>query len=263
MPEPIKFSPFVGFAGLMRVLRLPSRRFGAAEWETPAGGRAAWLPRLTWYAAGLALGLMVFALHPAPVADLNLVLAPDQGGALALGLIYAAVGIGAAFVLAVLTNGHISFPSPSRYLGGAIYAVGTAFYDEFLFRGVVLGVLLTLGLPDWMAVGGAAFIYAAAVGASAGGRGLLGMLVPFAIGLVGGVLVLMTAGIAAAFMGHAATRFAMFMTMGYPVRAEAGPGLPSAGGTGDSRAWVIAPRSDPGRAADEGWRGGGGPVRPA
>ena len=35
-----------------------------------------WLPRLTWYAAGLALGLIVFALHPAPAADLNLGLRP-------------------------------------------------------------------------------------------------------------------------------------------------------------------------------------------
>jgi len=266
MPEPIQFFLFVGFAGLMFVLRLDARRFGVAEWDTQSGSWAAWLPRLTWYGAGLALGLMVFALHPSPVSDLNLVLAPDRGNALFLGLVYAAVGIAAAFALALLTTGRISFPSPHRYAGGALYAVGTAFYDEFLFRGLTLGALLSLGLPDWMAVGGAALIYAGAVGASAGARGMVALLVPLVIGLVGGTLVLMTAGIAAGLMGHAATRFALFLTMGQavPDRPVAAPQpADRRRATGDSRAWVIPPRGHPhGRDGDDG-HGGVGPFRPA
>ncbi len=79
------------------------------------------------------------------------------------------------------------------------------------------------------------------------------MLAALVVGLVGGVLVLMTAGIAAAFMGHAVTRFALFMTMGYPVIVGSGTLLvPGSGGgidgaTGDSRAWLIPPRGYPGR----------------
>jgi hypothetical protein len=266
MPEPIQFFLFVGFAGLMFILRLDARRFGAAEWDTQEGGSSAWLPRVTWYGAGLALGLMVFALHPSPVADLNLVLAPDPGGALALGLLYAATGVAAAFMLALLTIHRISFPVPQRYPGGALYAVGTAFYDEFLFRGVILGVLLSLGLPDWLAVVGAALIYAGAVGASAGGRGAPALVLPLAIGLVGGALVILTGGIAAGFLGHAATRFALFLTMGpvEPGHPAAVPYARSRGrATADSKAWVIPAHRPPrGRDRDDG-RGGMGPFRPA
>ena len=53
--------------------------------------------------------------------------------------------------LAILRNGRISFPAPSRYPGGVLTAVGTSFVDEWLFRGVFLGLLLTLNLPDWSA----------------------------------------------------------------------------------------------------------------
>jgi hypothetical protein len=261
MPDFLQYFLFVGFAGLMFLLRLDTRRFGAAEWDTEDGDRRVWLSRLTWYAAGLALGLMVFALHPAPVADLNLVFAPDQGQALLLGLVYAAGGIAAAFGLALLTHGRLSFPQPSRYPGGIVYAVGTAFYDEFLFRGVLLGLLLSLDLPDALAVVGAALIYGGAIRASSADRGLVALTVAVVVGLVGGLLVLMTAGIAAAFMGHAVTRFALFMTMGHPGPIEVRPGLPTVGGTADSGAWVIPARDD--RRGADGWRGRGGPVRPA
>jgi hypothetical protein len=267
MPEPLQLILFVGFAGIMLILRLDARRFGAAEWDTEEGSWQAWLPRLTWYAAGLALALMVFALHPSPVADLNLVLAPDSGDALLLGLVYAAAGVGAAFAMALLSTGRISFPSPGRYPGGAVYAVGTAFYDEFLFRGVILGVLLTLGLPDWLAVGGAALIYTSAVGASAAGRGgIMPIVEALAIGLAGGVLVLMTAGLGAALLGHTATRFALFLSLGPVAVPEPAP-LRYAGdrarATGDSRAWLIPPRGRPsGRDRDDG-HGGMGPFRRA
>lgn len=267
MPAPLQFILFVGFAGLMLILRLDARRFGAAEWDTQSGGLSAWLPRLTWYAAGLGLGLMIFALHPSPVADLHLVLAPDQGAALALGLVYAAIGVAAAFILAILSNGRVNVPAPGRYTGGAVYAVGTAFYDEFLFRGVILGLLLSLGLPDWLAVGVAAVIYAGAVSASAGGRGVLGLLVPIAIGIAGGALVLLTAGLAAGFIGHAATRFALFLTMGPLDMVAPTPESYATSrlrATADSRAWVIPPRqAPPGRDGDDGRGGGVGPFRPA
>jgi hypothetical protein len=262
MPDFIQFFMFVGFAGLMFLLRLDAKRFGAAEWDTEDGPWRVWLPRITWYAAGLALGLLVFALHPQPVNELNLSLAPDRGEALTLGLLYGVGGVIAAFVLAIVANGRVEFPRPSRLPGGVLYAVGTSFFDEFLFRGVMLGLLLTLDLPDWLAVTGAALIYAGTIRASIGGRGPLQLLVSLAIGLVGGVLVLMTLGIAAAFVGHAITRFALFMTMGHPGREETDLSKPSGGSSADSGIYVIPPRNYP-RGDENDGRGGLGPVNPA
>jgi hypothetical protein len=265
VPEALQYCLFIGFVGLMFLMRLDARRFGAAEWDDAAGDASVWLSRITWYAAGVALGLIIFALHPAPASDLNLGFAPDRGEALFLGLLYGAAGTAAAFVLAILVNGRVVFPYPARYPGGILSAVGTAFFDEFLFRGVLLGVLLSLGAPDWLAVGAAAAIYAGAVRASAGGRGLLASIVALAIGVAGGVVVLMTAGIAAALMGHAIARFAAFMTTGRPPGAEPVPlfaANATPGATGDSRAWLIPPRgARRGGDGDDG-RNRIGPVRP-
>jgi hypothetical protein len=261
MPEFIQYFLFVGFAGLMFLLRLDAKRFSTAEWDTEDGDWRVWLSRLTWYGAGLALALMVFALHPSPVSELNLILAPDRGEAMVLGLAYGGAGIVAAFVLAILRNGRISFPSPGRYPGGVLMSVGTSFFDEFLFRGVLLGLLLTLDLPNWLAITGAAFIYAGAIRAGTGSRGLLMLVAWLAIGVVGGVLVTMTAGIAAVFVGHAITRFALFMTMGQPDKAAVEQVKPRTGGSGDQGAYVIPPRSlPPGGGRDDG-RAGAGPAR--
>jgi hypothetical protein len=263
IPEFAQYLLFVGFAGLMLLLRLDARRFSAAEWDTQDGEWRVWLPRLSWYGAGLALALLIFALHPSPVSDLNLNLAPDRGEAMLLGLVYGGVGIAAAFVLAIVRNGSIRFPRPSRYPGGVLTAVGTAFYDEFLFRGVVLGLLLSLDLPDWLAVLGGALIYGGAIRAGTGSRGILMMGAWLVIGIVGGFLVIMTAGIAAAFVGHAITRFAMFMTMGQPEQAAVEQVHGPRGGSGDAGAYVIPRRAYP-RGGDEGdGRGGVPPVRPA
>ena len=85
-----------------------------------------------------------------------------------------------------------------------------------------------------------------------------------AIGIVGGFLVLATAGIAAAFVGHAITRFALFMTMGQPERAAVEQIRTTVGGTGDGGAYIIKPHEQPGRGpVDSDGRGGAGPVRPA
>ena len=57
-----------------------------------------------------------------------------------------------------------------------------------------------------------------------------------------GVLVLMTGGIAAAFVGHAITRFSFFMTMGPPRRAALEQIQSRSRGSGDGGAYIIAPR---------------------
>ncbi len=252
LPEPLQYLLFIGLAAGMLLLRLDARRFSAAEWDTEDGEWRVWMGRLTWYGAGLALALLLFALHPSPVSDLNLVLASEAGDALVVGLLFGGAGIVAAFVLAILRNGHIRFPAPSRYPGGLLYAVGTANFDEFLFRGVLLGLLLSLDLPDWLAVITMAFIYAFAVRAGTGSRGILMLGTWLTIGLVGGVTVLMTAGIGAAFVGHAITRFALFMTMGPPERAAVEQVQTKTGGSGDAGAYVIQPHDAQARNARRG-----------
>ena len=242
LPDFVQYLLFIGIAAMMFLLRLDTKRFSAAEWDTQDGDWRVWMARLSWYAAGVALALIVFALHPSPVAELNLVLSPDRQEALVYGLLFGGAGVAAAFVLAVLRRGRITFPAPARYPGGVLTAVGTAFYDEWLFRGVMLGLLLSLGLPDWLAVVSAAFIYAFTVRAGTGSRGVFTLGLWLAIGLVTGALTVSTLGIAAGFLGHAITRFALFMTMGPPERAVVAEVHRPSGGTGDDGAYVIQPR---------------------
>ena len=154
MPDYIEYFLFLGFAGLMFLLRLDTRRFGAAEWDTQRGDWRAWAPDSRGTSVGSALALLIFALHPSPVSDLNLSFVPDRGGAIFVGLFYGICGSMFAFGIAWVRGGRLRFPSTDRYPGGVLSSIGTAFYDEFLFRGVILGLLLGLGLPDWVAVGG-------------------------------------------------------------------------------------------------------------
>ena len=258
MPDFVQSVLFVGFVGLMLLLRVDAGRFGAAEWDDEEGDARVFLTRITWYLAGLALALVVFVLHPQPVSQLNLVLAANRSEALALGLIYAVGGSVAVFGLAILTSGRLRFPRPGRYPGAVISSVGTAFFDEFLFRGVLLGLLLGLGLPDWPSVAIAAVIYVGAIRAGTPGSGLVLLLVTLGIGVAGGALVLLTSGLGAGLLGHAATRFALFMAMGVPMpRTSAGP-LP-----GDAQVLAAGPR--PWQVPGEGDDGGEGigPIRPA
>ncbi len=245
LPDVVQYFLFIGMAGLMFLLRLDAKRFSAAEWDTQDGDWRVWLGRLSWYGAGVALALIVFALHPSPVAELNLVLAPDSSEAMVYGLLFGGAGIITAFILAILRNGRIVFPSPVRYPGGVLTAVGTAFVDEWLFRGVFLGLLLSLNLPDALAIVSAAFIYAFTVRAVTGSRGILMLGTWLAIGLVGGALVVTTLGLGAAFVGHAITRFALFMVMGPPARAAVEQVRQAKGGSGDGGAYVIRPHDAP------------------
>ena len=246
LPEVVQYFLFIGMVAFMFLLRLDAQRFSAAEWDTQDGDWRVWFSRISWYAAGVGLALIIFALYRAPVSDLNLQLGADRAQGMVYGLLFGGAGIAAAFILAILRNGHISFPAPARYPGGVLTAVGTAFYDEWLFRGVLLGLLLTLGLPDWLSVVSAAFIYAFTVRAGTGSRGIFVLGMWLAIGLVGGVLVVTTLGIAASFVGHAITRFALFMVMGPPMRAAVEQVHQPRGGSGDGGAYVIRPH-DPRR----------------
>ena len=67
-------------------------------------------------------------------------------------------------------------------------------------------------------------------------------------------------GIAAAFLGHAITRFALFMTMGHQEQKAAVGSKAASGGTGDDNAYVIPPRNWPPGGDGSDGRGGIGPV---
>jgi hypothetical protein len=257
VPDYIQYFLFLGFTALMLVLRLDTRRFGAAEWDTEQGGWRAWAPRLTWYIGGIALALLIFALHPSPVSDLNLSFVPDRPAALFVGLFYGICGSLFAFGIAWVRGGRLRFPNTDRYPGGVVGSLGIAFYDEFLFRGVILGVLISLGLTDWAGVVIAALLYAIVVWASTTGRGLLDTAVALVIGLASGLVVLVTFGIAGAIVGHAITRFALFLALGHPQPVTLRSTLT------DAELYVIPPRGRPPDMGDDDGRGGFGPVRPA
>lgn len=254
MPDFIQYFLFLGFTGLMFVLRLDARRFGAAEWDTEQGSWRVWAPRLSWYVAGLALALLIFALHPSPVSELNLTFAPDRATALFLGLVYGLGGTAIAFGIAWVRGGRLRFPSPERYPGGVLSSIGTAFFDEFLFRGVILGLLLGFGIADWVGVVAAAVLYAATVRASSAGRGLLDTGIALIMGLASGLVVLLTMGIAGAMVGHAITRFALFLALGHP--------RPTLRAADESRLYLVPPSGWAPSTDEEDGGGGFGPVRP-
>src|SRR3712207_6923436 len=57
MPFNIEGLIFLAVVGLLLLLRLDARRFGAAEWddEDGPGGFTTWLRRLSWYVFGVLL----------------------------------------------------------------------------------------------------------------------------------------------------------------------------------------------------------------
>ena len=84
-------------------------------------------------------------------------------------------------------------------------------------------------------------LYTLATRLGAPGRDRYLLVLTLGIGLIGGWLTVVTGGIAAAFLGHAITRFAVFLCTGH-----AGPDQAARpGGRGDREA----------RRPPEGWRG--------
>jgi membrane protease YdiL (CAAX protease family) len=91
----------------------------------------------------------------------------------------------------------------------------TAIVDEVAFRGAVLGILLVTGLDPTAANVIQALLYALATRLGAPGRNRWLLVMALLIGLVGGWVTAVTGGIAAAFLGHAVTRFAVFLSTGH------------------------------------------------
>ena len=205
----------VGLALLLVMLRLEAARFSAAEYDDPIDGRAPSIRRRgAWYAIGLVLVAGILLVHPSPRDDLFL--GPgDRPLAITYGFLYAAAGTGIALGIAFYRYRRLRFPDVWSYPGALLNAVMTALIDEVTFRGAIFGVILLTGLDPNVANVIQAILYALATRLGAPGRNRYMLVMAVLVGLAGGWVTAVTGGIAAAFLGHAVTRFAVFLSTGH------------------------------------------------
>ena len=206
----------IGLALLMAMLRLEAERFGTAEYyeatrdgETPKIRR-----RLSWYGLGVGLGVAILFIHPHPQTELFLG-SGDRLTAVIGGLVYGLGGVAFAIAFATFRYHRIRFPGAWSYPGALLNSVATAFIDEVAFRGAIFGLLLSTGMNASLANIIQAFLYTLSTRLGASGRDKYLFLMTLGMGLVGGWLTAWTGGIAAAFLGHAITRFAVFLCTGH------------------------------------------------
>lgn len=213
----------LGLTLLLVMLRVEAERFGAAEYDEPVRGRRpSIIRRLAWYILGVGGVLALLFVHPQPEFDLHLTVGERSG--ILLAFVIAAIGVGQAVALAFLHYRRIRLPDITAYPGALANEILTAFIDEAVFRGAVLGYFLWVGADANLAILGQTVIYALSTRLGAPGRDRYMLLLAMLIGLVGGWATLLTGGIGASFLGHAVTRVAVFLTTGHP-------GQPPARGT--------------------------------
>jgi len=206
----------IGLALLLIMLRLDAEKFGTAEYyeATRDGERPRIRRRLAWYGLGFAIAIAILFIHPAPQRDLYLG-SGDRLGAVMGGIVYGLLGIAVAISFATFRYHRIRFPAAWSYPGALVNSTATAFIDEVAFRGVLLGLLLVAGVNPTMANLAQATIYALTTRLGAKGRDKYLLILALGMGLIGGWLTIATGGIAAAFLGHAITRFALFLCTGH------------------------------------------------
>jgi membrane protease YdiL (CAAX protease family) len=212
----------LGLALLLVMLRLEAEHFGTAEYDEPVRGRRPSIfRRLTWYGLGVAGVIGLLYVHP--TAQHSLFLQVGDRSGIIIALIIGGLGIGQAVGLAYLHYRRLRFPDVAAYPGGVANEIITAFIDEAVFRGAVLGYFLWAlagtdappGTQASLAILGQAVVYALATRLGAPGRDKYMLVLAIAIGLVCGWATMLTGGIGAAFLGHATTRVAVFLTTGH------------------------------------------------
>jgi len=269
--DSIEYLLVIGLMGMLYLLRLDAQRFGVAEYDDSDrnGGWRSALRRICWYGLGIALLLLVYGLYPHPISVLHLDMGPDREQALIYGLAAGIGGILLAFLFAWFRYGGFRLPAPGAYPGAILNSVGTAIVDEALFRGVLLGVLLHQGLSVPVAIAIQAVAYGLATRLWVKGRSKGMLFIDLVIAVVGGWLVVSTAttvageiiaaGIGAAVIFHAITRFSVFLATGHAGQARpvgwepdevAGRALPPKGWDiapeDGSQAWMTPPSGPPG-----------------
>jgi hypothetical protein len=205
----------LGLALLLVMLRLEAARFSAAEYDDTIDGRApSFRRRIAWYAIGLILVAGIFLVHPTPQDDLFLG-SGNRPLAIAYGFLYAAAGTAIVLGVAFYRYRRLRFPDVWSYPGALLNAVITALIDEVTFRGAIFGVILLTGLEPNVANVIQAILYTLATRLGAPGRNRYMLVMAIFVGLAGGWVTAITGGIAAAFLGHAVTRFAVFLSTGH------------------------------------------------
>jgi membrane protease YdiL (CAAX protease family) len=204
----------LGLTLLLVMLRLEAERFNAAEYDEPVRGRRpSLLRRLAWYVLGVGGVLALLFVHPTAETDLHLQVGDRSG--LLLALVIGGIGVGQAVALAYLHYRRLRFPDIPAYPGALINEILTAFIDEAVFRGAVLGYFLLVTDNANLAILAQAVIYVLATRLGAPGRDKYMFVLALLIGLIGGWATLVTGGIGASFLGHATTRIAVFLTTGH------------------------------------------------
>ena len=206
----------VGLTLLLILLRLDAEKFGTAEYyeATRDGERPRIRRRLGWYGLGFALAVAILYIHPSPQSDLFLG-SGNRLGAVLGGLAYGLVGIVVAVSFATYRYHRIRFPAAWSYPGALLNSTATAFIDEATFRGALFGLLLVAGVDPTLANLIQAIIYTLTTRLGAPGRDRYLLVLTMGMGLFGGWLTVVTGGIAAAFLGDAITRFAVFLCTGH------------------------------------------------
>jgi Type II CAAX prenyl endopeptidase Rce1-like len=204
-----------GLALLLVMLRLEAERFNAAEYDEATDGHPpSFRRRVAWYALGFVLIAGILFIHPAGRDEFFLG-AGDRGLTIVYGFLYAAIGTGLALGIAYYRYRRIRFPDVWSYPGALLNSVATALVDEVAFRGAIFGLLLMTDMNPSAANAIQALLYALATRLGAPGRNRYMLAMALLIGLAGGWVTGVTGGIAAAFLGHAVTRFAVFLCTGH------------------------------------------------
>jgi membrane protease YdiL (CAAX protease family) len=206
----------IGLTFLLIMLRLDAEKFGAAEYyeANRDGERPRVRRRLAWYGLGFGIAVAILFIHPAPQVDLFLG-SGNRLGAVVGGILYGLLGIGVAVGFATYRYHRIRFPDSWSYPGALLNSTATAFIDEAAFRGALFGLLLVAGVNPTLANFTQAIIYTLTTRLGAPGRDRYLLVLTMGMGLIGGWLTVATGGIAAAFLGHAITRFAVFLCTGH------------------------------------------------
>ena len=205
-----------GLALLLVMLRFEAERFQAAEYDEVKDGRApSFRRRVAWYGIGFALITAILFIHPAAREEFMLGAGEDRVKTIVFGFLYGAIGVSVAVGVALYRYHRLRLPDVWSYPGALINAVSTALIDEVTFRGALFGLLLATGLNASVANVIQALVYVLATRLGAPGRNRYMLLMALAVGLAGGWVTGVTGGIAAAFLGHSITRFAVFVTTGH------------------------------------------------
>ncbi|MEO7296689.1 MAG: CPBP family glutamic-type intramembrane protease [Candidatus Limnocylindria bacterium] len=214
--DPLRVLVAVGLAMLLGMLRLDAERFGTAEYyeATRDGERPRVRRRLGWYGLGIGIAVALLYVHPAPQSSLFLG-SGDRLGAVFGGLAYGGLGIAQAAAFATVRYRRIRLPNTTSYPGALLNSTATALIDEVAFRGAIFGLLLSTGLEATAANVIQTLMYALSTRLGAPGRDRYLLVLTLGMGLLGGWLTAATGGIAAAFLGHAITRFAVFLCTGH------------------------------------------------